>query len=70
MKQMKVKQISVKEYAEKIDPSHFRTNRKYPDKAITQQTIKYRIKNNLSLPEVIKYNRVGKVHVLTVDNNF
>jgi hypothetical protein len=67
---MKTKQISVKEYAEKIKPDYFRANRKYPDNQITQQTIKYRIKNNLGLPEVLKYNRVGKVHVLTVDINF
>jgi len=67
---MKIKQISVKEYAEKINPDYFRANRKYPDKAITQQTIKYRIKNNMNLPEVIKYNRIGKIHVLTVNENF
>ena len=67
---MKIKQISVKEYAEKINPEHFRANRKYPDKAITQQTIKYRIKHNLGLPEVIKYNRVGKIHVLSVRSDF
>lgn len=67
---MKIKQISVKEYASKINPDHFRANRKYPDRPITQQTIKYRIKNNLGLPEVIKYNRVGKVHVLSVRHDF
>jgi len=67
---MKIKQISIKEYAEKINPEHFRSNRKYPDRPITQQTIKYRIKHNLGLPEVIKYNRVGKIHVLTVNSNF
>lgn len=67
---MKTKQISLSEYAEKINPSHFRANRKYPDQQITKQAIKYRIKNGLELPEVIKYNRVGKVHVLTVLSNF
>jgi len=30
----------------------------------------YRIRNNMDLPEVLKYNRVGKVHVLTVNSNF
>lgn len=67
---MKTKQISVTEYASKIDPSLFRSNRKNPNAALTQQAIKYRIKHNLQLPEVIKYNRVGKIHVLTVDVNF
>ena len=67
---MKIKQISVKEYAEKINPDYFRANRKNPNSPMTQQAIKYRIKNNLSLPEVIKYNRVGKVHVLSVRHDF
>jgi hypothetical protein len=67
---MKTKQISVKEYADKINPEHFRANRKNPTAPMTQQAIKYRIKHNLQLPEVIKYNRVGKVHVLMVDANF
>ena len=67
---MKIKQISVKEYAEKINPDHFRANRKYPDAPMTQQAIKYRIKNNLALPEVLKYNKIGKIHVLTVKENF
>jgi hypothetical protein len=67
---MKTKQISVKEYSEKVDPGNFRLNRKNPGSKITQQAIKYRIKNNMILPDVIKYNRVGKVHVLTVDVNF
>jgi hypothetical protein len=30
----------------------------------------YRIKNKMILPEVIKYLRVGKVHVLTVSADF
>lgn len=67
---MKTKQISVKEYAEKINPEHFRANRKDLNAPMTQQAIKYRIKNNLQLPEVLKYNRVGKIHILTVDINF
>ena len=67
---MKIKQISVKEYAEKINPNLFRGNRRNPTSPMTQQAIKYRIKKGMELPEVIKYNRVGKVHVLTVDANF
>jgi hypothetical protein len=67
---MRTKQISVKEYAEKVNPEHFRANRKDPSASMTQQAIKYRIKHNMVLPDVIKYNRVGKVHVLTVDVNF
>jgi len=67
---MKTKQISVKEYADRINPEYFRANRKNLSAPMTQQSIKYRIKNNLQLPEVLKYNRVGKVHVLTVDSNF
>jgi hypothetical protein len=67
---MKTKQISVKEYAEKINPTLFRANRKHPNAPMTQQAIKYRIKNNLQLPEVIKYNRVGKIHILMVNENF
>lgn len=67
---MKVKQISLMEYSQKINPSHFRANRKFPNQQITQQAIKYRIKNGLPLPEVVKYNRVGKIHVITVLANF
>jgi hypothetical protein len=37
---------------------------------MTQQAIKYRIKNNLALPEVLKYNKIGKIHILTVKENF
>jgi hypothetical protein len=66
----KTKQISVLEYASRVNPDLFRPNRKDPSAPMTQQAIKYRIKHNLQLPEVIKYNRVGKVHVLTVDANF
>ena len=67
---MKTKQISVLEYSQKISPAYFRKNRKYPDMPITRHTIMYRIGNNMELPEVIKYNRVGKVHVLMVNANF
>ena len=67
---MKTKQISLMEYSQKINPSHFRANRKFPNQQITQQAIKYRIKNGLPLPEVVKYNRVGKIHVITVLANF
>ncbi len=64
------KQISVLEYSKKINPTYFRQNRKYPDSPITRHSIMYRIKNNMSLPEVIKYDRIGKVHVLTVLKDF
>jgi hypothetical protein len=67
---MKIKQISVLEYAEKINPNYFRKNRKYPDMPLTRHAIMYRIRNNMPLPEVIKYNRVGKVHVLSVKHDF
>lgn len=67
---MKTKQISVKEYSEKINPVLFRNNRKYPNEAITQQTVKYRIKHKMELPEVIKYTKIGKIHVLTVNADF
>ena len=67
---MKTKQISLMEYSKKINPSHFRANRKFPNQQITQQAIKYRSKNGLPLPEVVKYNRVGKIHVITVLANF
>jgi hypothetical protein len=67
---MKTKQISVLEYSQKINPSYFRKNRKYPNMPITRHTIMYRIRKNMELPEVIQYNRVGKVHVLMVNANF
>ena len=67
---MKTKQISVLEYSQKINPEYFRKNRKYPNMPITRHTIMYRIRNNMDLPEVLKYNRIGKVHVLTVNANF
>ena len=53
---MKTKQISLMEYSQKINPTHFRANRKFPNQQITQQAIKYRIKNVLPLPDVVKYN--------------
>ena len=67
---MKTKQISVLKYSQKINPAYFRKNRKYPTMPITRHTIMYRIRNNMELPEVIQYNRVGKVHVLMVNANF
>jgi hypothetical protein len=66
----KTKQISVLEYSKKINPSYFRKNRKDPSMPITRHTIMYRIRNNMTLPEVIRYLRVGKVHVLTVSADF
>ncbi len=67
---LKTKQISVLEYSKKINPKHFRENRKFPNNPVSRHSIFYRIKNNLPLPEVIKYDKVGKVHVLTVDVKF
>ena len=67
---MKTKQISVLEYSQKINPNYFRKNRKYPDSPLTRHAIMYRIRNNMSLPEVIKYDRVGKVHILMVKSDF
>lgn len=67
---MKIKQISLQEYAEKINRRYFRENKKNPTNPLTQQAIKYRVKMGMELPEVIKYDRVGKVHVLTVKDNF
>jgi hypothetical protein len=67
---MKTKQISVLEYSKKINPNYFRKNRKYPEASLTRHAIMYRIRNNMPLPEVIKYNRIGKVHVLMVNENF
>jgi hypothetical protein len=67
---MKTKQISALEYSQKISPSYFRQNRAYPDSPVSRHAIFYRIKNNMELPEVIKYNKVGKVHVLTVRHDF
>jgi hypothetical protein len=50
--------------------AYFRKNRSYPNMPITRHAIMYRIKNKMNLPEVIKYLRVGKVHVLTVAADF
>jgi len=69
-KSIKTKQISVLEYSERINPAYFRKNRTYPNMPITRHAIMYRIKNKMILPEVIKYLRVGKVHVLTVSADF
>lgn len=65
-----IKQISIQEYTEKINPQLFRANRKYPDRPITHSAVKYRINNGLPLPEVIKYKKVGRIHILSVDAKF
>lgn len=67
---MKTKQISIKEYVATIDPNYFRISNKYPDMPVTRQAIKYRIKKNMQLPEVVRYDKIGKVHVLTVKEDF
>lgn len=67
---MKTKQISIKEYASKVNPEAFRANRKYPDLPITKQAVKYRIKHRMALPDVIKYTKIGTIHILTVNENF
>lgn len=67
---MKTKQISVAEYAEKINRNYFRENKKDPDAPLSKQAIKYRIKHGMKLPETLAYAKIGKVHVLTVDINF
>jgi hypothetical protein len=69
-KKPQTKQITIAQYVEKANPARFRQNRKYPDKPITAQAIKHRIKKGLILPEVIKYDRVGFSHILTVDIDF
>ena len=69
-KAIQIKQISVLEYSKKINPTYFRQNRKYPDSPLTRHSIMYRIRNNMPLPEVLKYDRIGKVHVLTVLKDF
>ena len=69
-KVIQTKQISVLEYSKKINPTYFRQNRKYPDSPLTRHSIMYRIRNNMPLPEVLKYDRIGKVHVLTVLKDF
>jgi len=67
---MKTKQISIREYVATIDPNYFRISNKHPDSPVTRQAIKYRIKKNMKLPEVVKYDKIGKVHVLTVTADF
>lgn len=64
------KQISVSEYASKINRNYFRENKKDPDAPLSEQAIKYRIKHKIKLPETLAYNKIGKVHVITVDINF
>lgn len=66
----KTKQISISEYANKVDASKFRNNREHPNGKVTASAIKYRIKNNMTLPDVVKYIKVGKIHLLVVDANF
>jgi DNA-directed RNA polymerase subunit M/transcription elongation factor TFIIS len=66
----KPKKISQKEYEYKVDRDYFRLNKKNPYEKITQQAIKYRIKTGLPLPEVIKHNKVGRIHVLVVRHDF
>ena len=70
MPKQKTKQITIREYVEKANPARFRQNRKYPDKPLSQQAIKHRIKKGLSLPDVLKYTKVSHLHILTVDINF
>lgn len=66
----KTKFISVTEYAEKINPDFFKQDDRRTKPHLSRQAIKYRIKNGLDLPDVLSYKRVGKVHVLEVNNNF
>lgn len=70
MAKSKTKQITIAQYVEKANPARFRNNRKYPDKPITAQAIKHRIKKGLELPQVRRYDKVGYSHILTVDINF
>lgn len=66
----KYKQISIQEYVNKANPASFRKNRKYPDRPVTQQAIKARIKKGVELPFVKSYIKVGGVHILTVKEDF
>ena len=70
MAKEKTKQITIREYVEKANPARFRQNRKYPDKPLSQQAIKHRIKKGLELPMVSRYDKVGSFHILTVDIDF
>jgi len=67
---MKTKKISLQEYADKIDRDYFRLNKKNPNEKITQQAVKYRIKTGLPLPEVVKHEKVGRIHILVVRHDF
>ena len=70
MAKQKTKQITIRQYVEKANPERFRKNRKNPTAPITQQAIKHRIKKGLELFEVIRYDKVGHTHILTVDIDF
>lgn len=70
MSKKKTKQISIDEYVSKVNPEFFRTNRKNPTANVTGSAIRKRIRKGMGLPDVIKYNKVGKVHILTVNINF
>jgi hypothetical protein len=69
-KKPQTKQITIREYVEKVSPERFRKNRKHPEKPLTQQAIKHRIKKGILLPEVIAYTKVSHLHILTVDIDF
>lgn len=68
--QKKTKHISLTEYVNKINPAFFRTNRRNPTANITEEAVRNRIRNNKELPDVIRAEKIGKVHVLIVDINF
>jgi len=70
MTKQKTKQISVSEYASKINPQLFRNNRKNPNAPITEEAVRIRVRRGIELPEVIKADKIGKVLVLTVKNDF
>jgi len=77
MRSKKTKQISISEYALKVNPDYFKMDVRRHDETIerkrgtvSQQAIKYRIKMGLPLPDVIRHNQIGKVHVLTVNVDF
>lgn len=69
-KKPQTKQITIREYVEKANPERFRKNRKNPSAPLTQQAIKHRIKKGIELPEVLRYDKVSHLHILTVDINF
>lgn len=73
-KNKNTKKITLQEYAANISPSYFRSNRKYPDRQITLQALKHRIKKGIPLPLVIKIeqsndNERGR-YFLTVGKDF